>query len=99
MNAAELAAIRARTTDGHWHPRADHRADAAAMLAELDLQWRAAESADAKINAVRTVLLQVEDAIKAHDDTTDCPVCCGMCCMPPAIDDALLQLRRIVGPR
>lgn len=90
MNAAELAAIQARTTDGHWHPRQDHRADAAKLLAELDLQWRAAERAAAKIHQVREWATNTEDAFRRdRDDNEASDLACEL----------VAEVRKIVGPR
>lgn len=103
MNAAELDAIRFRV-EGFAAPTVPGTApsDRAVLLAELDRQWRARESLDDKLYDVRVVLGQAEDAIAGDGDGEDCPACAGICCSPTAaqaLDDAMLQIRKIVGAR
>lgn len=101
MNAAELDAIRARVADGYpAAPLQQMADDRRALLAEVELQYRAAERLGEQVHGVRTVLLQVEDALTVSVGEA-CGICAGMCCRSSdqPVADGLVRLRLIVGPR
>lgn len=104
MKAADLDAIRARVAESanlvEQVPGTVH-ADRAALLIELDMHWRDAESAHRKIYEFRVVLMQIEDALRLSVGRESCGLCAGDCCRSSdqPVADGLLQLRRIAGPR